>query len=127
MYKYQEETFEFLEELRIRLEKLTEDPMSLKIGHVKDEYLNLSGTGYYTENRNLYFCINNGDAYTTFKSVGDIDSEYGISDDAHVVLLTNVFLILNEFIEKIYSNKREREQFYTRLNKELEAINKALK
>lgn len=128
VYKYQQETLEHLEETRERLELLTEERMRLKIGIVRDDYLNCKGTGYYEETRDLYFCINHQDGYvdTTFKSVGEFDSSYGISDEAYVKFEEDLFFKLNEFIDKIYKNKKEREEFHERLNQELKALNKSL-
>ena len=70
VYKYQIETLEHLNETRKRLEKLTDSRMSIRIGTIRDD---LSGTSYYEEVRDLYFCINHKDGIlvTTFKSVGE--------------------------------------------------------
>lgn len=124
MYKYQEETLAHLEESKERLEKLTNSKMSLRIGIVRGEYLNANGTRYYEEARDLYFCIN--DSNGVFKTVGDIGRSYGINDDDFVRLDSNIFIKLNEFIDKIYKDKKEREEFHERLNRELEALNKSL-
>ena len=124
MYKYQEETLAHLEESKERLEKLTNSKMSLRIGIIRGEYLNASGTRYYEEARDLYFCIN--DSNGVFKTVGDIRCSYGIDDDDFVRLDSNIFIKLNEFIDKIYKDKKEREEFHERLNRELEALNKSL-
>lgn len=124
MYKYQEETLAHLEESKEKLEKLTNSKMSLRIGIVRGEYLNASGTRYYEEARDLYFCIN--DSNGVFKTVGDIECSYGIDDDDFVRLDSNIFIKLNEFIDKIYKDKKEREEFHERLNRELEALNKSL-
>lgn len=124
MYKYQEETLAYLEESKERLEKLTNSKMSLRIGIIRGEYLNASGTRYYEEARDLYFCIN--DSNGVFKTVGDIGCSYGIDDDDFVRLDSNIFIKLNEFIDKIYKDKKEREEFHERLNRELEALNKSL-
>lgn len=123
MYKYQEETLEYLTETRTRLEKLTDSKMTLKIGLVRDEYLNSSGTRYFEETRDLYFCLNHGE---TFMSVGDFGTDYGVSRDAVVRLDSRIFLKLNKFIDKIYKNKKEREEFHDRLNFELKSLNKSL-
>ena len=124
MYKYQEETLAYLEESKKRLEKLTNSKMSLKIGIIRGEYLNASGTKYYEETRDLYFCINNSDG--VFMTVGDMGSSFEINDDDFVKLDSNIFIKLNEFIDKIYKNKKEREEFHEKLNRELEALNKSL-
>lgn len=124
MHKYQEETLAQLEESKERLEKLTNDKMSIKIGIIRGEYLNTSGTGYYEETRDLYFCIN--DSHGVFKTVGDIGCSYGIDDDDFIKLDSNIFIKLNKFIDKIYKNKKEREEFHEKLNRELEALNKSL-
>lgn len=124
MYKYQEETLAYLEETKERLEKLTESKMSLKIGIIRGEYLNKTGTKYIEETRDLYFCIN--DINGTFQTVGIIGRSYEINDDDFIKLDSNLFIKLNKFIDKIYKNKKEREEFYERLNRELEALNKSL-
>ena len=124
MYKYQIETLEHLKETRERLEKLTDSKMTLKIGTVRDDYLNSRGTGYYTETRDLYLCLNYDNE--TFLTVGDVDKEYGVSKDTFVRLDSNLFLKLNKFIDKIYKNKRKREHFHERLNFELQSLNKSL-
>lgn len=123
MYKYQEETLEYLTETRTRLEKLTDSKMTLKIGLVRDEYLNSRGTEYYEDTRDLYLCLNYGE---TFMTVGDYHTDYGVSRDAVVRLNNNLFLKLNNFIDKIYKNKKEREEFHDRLNLELQSLNKSL-
>lgn len=124
MYKYQEETLAYLEESKEKLEKLTNSKMSLKIGTIRGEYLNTSGTRYYEETRDLYFCIN--DSHGVFQTIGDIGCSYEINDDDFIKLDSNIFIKLNEFIDKIYKNKKEREEFHERLNRELEALNKSL-
>ena len=124
MYKYEEETLTHLEESKERLERSTDSKMSLKIGIIRGEYLNASGTKYYEETRDLYFCINNSDG--VFLTVGDMGSSFGIDDDDFVRLDSDIFIKLNEFIDKIYQNKKEREEFHERLNRELEALNKSL-
>lgn len=124
MYKYQEETLAHLEESKERLEKLTNSKMSLKIGTIRGEYLNASGTRYYEETRELYFCINYNEG--AFMTVGDLGCSFEINDDDFVRLDSNIFIKLNEFIDKIYKNKKEREEFHEKLNKELEALNKSL-
>ena len=124
MYKYQEETLTYLEESKERLEKLTNSKMSLKIGIIRGEYLNASGTRYYEETRDLYFCINNSDG--VFMTVGDMGNSFEINDDDFIKLDSNIFIKLNEFIDKIYKNKKEREEFHEKLNRELEALNKSL-
>ena len=124
MYKYQKETLNYLEELREKLEKLTDNRMSIEIGLVKGEYLNISETEYYEETRDLFFCIN--DSHGTFEAVGDFESSYGVDEDDVIRLNRNLFIQLNEFIDRIYKNKKEREEFHEKLNKELEALNKSL-
>lgn len=124
MYKYQEETLAYLEETKERLEKLTESKMSLKIGIIRGEYLNKTGTKYIEETRDLYFCINDNNG--VFQTVGIIGRSYEINDDDFIKLDNNLFIKLNKFIDKIYKNKKEREEFYERLNRELGALNKSL-
>ena len=124
MYKYQEETLVHLEESKEKLEKLTDSKMSIKIGIIRGEYLNTSGTRQYEERRDLYVCRN--DSNGVLQTVGDIGCSYGIDDDDFVRLDSDIFIKLNEFIDKIYKNKKEREEFHERLNRELEALNKSL-
>ena len=124
MYKYQRETFNYLEEIKERLEKLTDSRMSLPIGFIRGEYLSPSGTKYYKENRDLFFCLNHDDG--VFKTVGDIDSDYGVCDEDVVRLKKTLFIDLNDFIDKIYKNKHDREEFHDKLNKELKALNNSL-
>ena len=130
VYKYQKETLEYLEETREKLEELTDARMTLKIGTIRDSFITMSGTKYYEETRDLFFCINPEESYIdkTFMSVGEtsINKDYGVSDEAFVRLDSNLFLKLNDFIDKIYKNKHEREAFHEQLNKELEALNKSL-
>ena len=124
MYKYQKESIEYLNEVAERLEKLTEDKMSLKIGFGKDEFLNSHGTGYFKDSGYFYLLVNHDDR---FELSGD-DSYYFDypSDEMYIKFDKNIFLKLNDFIEKIYTEKREREAFHERLNKELEALTKSL-
>lgn len=129
VYKYQKETFNYLSEVVERLEKITDSKMSLKIGYIRENYH--LGNGEFTKAKgDLYLTIHNGN---NFKMVGTFENGFDVTDDfdiidseAYVRLDKNLFIKLNEWIDKIYSNKRDLEQFHDRLNKELCALNKAL-
>lgn len=129
VYKYQEETFNYLSELVERLEKVTDNKMSLKIGFIKENYHH--GNGEFSKAQgDLYITLHNGNYFRmvgTFENGFDVTDEFDIVDtEAYVRLDENLFIKLNEWIDKIYSNKRDLEQFHNRLNKELYALNKAL-
>lgn len=127
VYKYQIETIEYLRNVVGKLENLTEDKMSLKIGYARGEFLNSSGTSYYLHSGDLYLQINYDDC---FKIVDDFRTEYfnNVREDSakYIRFDSDIFLKLNEWIDKIYSDKKEREEFYERLNQELKALNKSL-
>ena len=89
MYKYQEESLIYLEESKEKLEKLTENKMSLKIGIIRGEFLNCSGTKYIEETRELYFCINDNNG--AFQTVGNIGCSYEINNDDFIKLDNNIF------------------------------------
>lgn len=124
VYKYQLETVEYLKELSEKLEKITEAKMTLKIGYVRGEFLAPWGT-YYNGNGDLYLHINCKDYFST---ITEIKREYFSEPDSDMYIKfdSNIFLKLNEWIEKIYSDKRKRENFYDKLNRELKALNLSL-
>ena len=125
VYKYQLETIKYLKELSEKLERITEAKMTLKIGYIRGEFLNPWGTGYYNDDGNLYLHINYDDC---FSAITEIERVYFSEPDPDMYIKfdSDIFLKLNEWIDKIYSNKREREAFHDKLNKELKALNLSL-
>ena len=128
VYKYQKETIEYLKETVERLETLTEKRMSLKIGYMRDEFWN--GSNWYELRGDLYLRINSDTKFSLeereddylefFKEIGNID------DCSYVEFDENILLNINEFIEKIYEEKKEREEFHRRLNSKLKCLNECL-
>jgi len=128
VYKYQKETFEYLTQLVEKLENVTESKMSLKIGFIRENYWN--GNNWVVKSGDLYLRLN---CDTIFRLLNDYSNFHTFTDDfdivdseSYVKLDDNLFLKLNEWIDKIYENKRKREEFYRKLNLELCALNKAL-
>lgn len=127
VYKYQKDTLQHLQKIKKQLEKLTQSQMKLKIGTVYDEWINSRGTGYYDETRDLYLCLNhnNGFVDSTFLAEGEFDSQYG-EPDGYIEFEEDLFLKINNFIDKVFQLKKEREEFHSNLNKNLKEINKRL-
>lgn len=125
MYKYQLETLEELEKTFKILESKTEDRMSFRIGFFRNDVLSLDGTKYIERTGELFICLNQEDRY---KFIHDYDGTTysSIPDDAYLSIRKNIFLELNEFIEKIFTSEKEKREFCLRLKQELEALNKAL-
>lgn len=127
VYNYQKDTLEHLKKTRKQLEKLTQEQKKLKIGTVFDEWINLTGTGYYDETRDLYLCLNhnNGFVDSTFLAEGEFDSQYG-EPDGFIEFEDDLFLKINKFIDELFQSKKQREEFHLELNKQLKTINKRL-
>jgi hypothetical protein len=124
VYKYQEETIEYLKELSGNLEKLTDDKMTLKIGYARGEFLNSLGTRYYLHSGDLYLRINYGRSFAIINDKAEtFDNAF---DELYIRFDEDIFLKLNDWIDKIYKNKREREAFHARLNEELKSLNKVV-
>ena len=129
VFKYQIETLKYLDELGERLENLTEKRMSLKIGYMRDdfysnyhqEYQTRSGDLYLRLNFNNRFLIKKDGEYASFSKTLEVDYMGG-----YIKLDEDIFLNLNKWIDEIYDDKRKREEFHRKLNKELEALNKSL-
>ena len=124
MYKYQKETIELIKDTAERLEGITESRMSLKIGYMRDEFWN--GNEWIEKSGDLYLEINKEDRFhlvDTGLVVGEMTT---IDKDAYIRIDNDVFLKLNEFITKIYNEKRKTQAFHNELNKQLNALNKTI-
>lgn len=125
MYKYQKETINKILETFELLEGKTEARKSLKIGFIRDEFW--TGNEWVEHSGHLRVKLNSKHRFVLFDSNTDFYKALDeVDDDAYVRIDSNVFLKLNDFIDEVYKEKREREGFHERLNKELEALNKAL-
>lgn len=130
MYKNQMETIEHLIEIVEKLENVTDSRMRLKIGVWRGEYY--FGNGNYSMmTGELYLCLNYGNIFSVdgydIKNGFPLENEFDvIDDDDYIKFNEDIFLNLNEWISKIYENKREVEEFHRKLNLELCALIKAL-
>lgn len=122
MYKYQEEIIEQLEDAIEKLETMTEEHYRLHIGfrHTNnfDEenipiYVEINGSSIFTQQTNQ-------DQYYDFYSRCDI---YNYN---RIELFQDIFLNINNLIDKIIKDNKKREKFYNKLNIELQALNKSL-
>lgn len=124
MYKYQLETLKELEKTFEILESKTEDKMSFRIGFFRDDVISLDGTRYIERTGQLFIRLNYDNRY---QFVHDYETTFqSVPDDAYLSIRQNIFLELNEFIEKIFNSEKEKRDFCFRLKQELEALNKAL-
>lgn len=124
MYKYQKETIELIKDTAERLEDITESRMSLKIGYIKDEFWN--GNTWIEKDGDLRLNINKDDRFSIVDYGCGIHEMTIIDDDAYIRIDNDVFLKLNEFITKIYNEKRKTQAFHNELNKQLNALNKTI-
>lgn len=130
VYKYQLETFDYLIELVEKLEKVTDSRMRLRIGVWRGEFYHGNGE-YNIMSGILYLHLNDGNIFSVDgiieKNGVPLINEFDvIDDDDYVKFNEDLFLKLNEWISKIYENKRESEEFHRKLNMELCALIKAL-
>lgn len=124
MYKYQKETIELIKDTAERLEGITESRMSLKIGYMRDEFW--KGNEWREESGDLYLEINKEDRFHLVDTDFIVGRMTQIDKDAYINIDSDVFLKLNEFISKIYDNKRKNQAFHEELNKQLNALNKTI-
>jgi len=127
MYKYQKETLQYLDEVCERLEQLTDNRMSLKIGTIRDEFYSQYAGRYIEKSGDLLIRLNFDERFALEKD-DEYCSVFETFDicDGRIRLDKDIFLKLNEWIEKIYKEKHELEEFHERLNLELKALNKVL-
>ena len=122
MYKYQEEIIEQLEDAIEKLETMTEEHYRLhnRIRHTNnfDEenipiYVEINGSSIFTQQTNQDQCY-------------DFYSRCDIYNYNRIELFQDIFLNINNLIDKIIKDNKEREKFYNKLNIELQALNKSL-
>ena len=136
VYKYQEKTIEEIEKAATTIENLTDDRFDIKIGSFRG-YID-HGDGWIRRWKfhkgDLYVRVNFDDRFKIkeqddfgLNELGNVYINNGDwSNKAKITIDENIFLKFNEIIGKVYKDNREREAFYTKLNKELEILNKTL-
>lgn len=126
MYKYQMETINQIKDCAEKLEKITQEKYSLTIGTITDEFWN--GTNWTTKEGDLQLLLNHEN--NRFCIIGDFGLEIAtlvdIDDGAKINLEQNVFLKLNNLVDKVYNDNTKRKQFHESLNKQLESLNNIL-
>lgn len=129
MFKYQSQMIENIKETAEFLEDVTDKQKTIKIGYIRDtRYINGWNGGWEEYTGDLYLSINKTyrfyvkDEYDAFF----IEKFDGIDEDAYVHIDKDIFLKLNEWIESIYADERQRKAFYEELNLQLKALNKTL-
>lgn len=136
LYKYQIECLKELNKIVNQLETKTKENYLIKIGEYKHHFHN--GNCWQTEIGDVYLNINEFNwEYRTFSRnfLLDFDLVEGYDNadlddlfrwDIKIKLDKDVFLKINETINKIFNDNRKRKEFHERLNKELQALNKVL-
>lgn len=124
MYKHQKETIKLVNDTAERLENVTEARMSLKIGYMRDEFWN--GNEWIEKSGDLYLELNKENRFDLVDTGFIVGQMTEIDDDAYIRIDNDVFLKLNEFITKVYNEKRKNQAFHEELNKQLNALNKTI-
>jgi len=130
VYKYQMETINHLNELVEKLENVTDSRMRFKLGVWRGEY-HFGNGNYSIMTGELYVHLNDGNIFSVdgydIKNGFPLENEFDVFDDNDYIKFDgDLFLRLNNWISKIYENKRESEEFHRKLNMELCALIKAL-
>lgn len=121
MYKYQEETIKQLKNAIDNIEEKTEEYYRVKIGTVIDN-------DTFEAHHLTIFAEINGQSYFT-----EVDANYNdIHRSCHLESYNrihfdkDIFLKLNQLIDQIFKENKERKEFHERLNLELKGLNKIL-
>ena len=124
-YKYQLETIEELKKAINKIEDLTEEHHRIEIATVIDN-------NSFEQNNETIFAEINGLSYFTKQS----DLDYMMCKDIYrkcepqyysrIHFKKNIFLELNNLIDKIIKDNKKRENFHKILNYELKALNETL-
>lgn len=136
LYKYQIECLKELDKIVDQLETKTKENYLIKIGEYKHHFhngqcwttdvgsifLNINGLFWNYHSQENNFILDN-DLYENYEGVNIEDL---FRWDIKIKLDKNVFLKINETIDKIFNDNKKREEFHERLNKELKALNKIL-
>lgn len=126
MFKYQKETIKEIIKVAENLEKITDKKYRIKIGYIRDfRWIEGWNGGWKEYSGDLYLRLNS----TRFGVEDDYDSFYVeefniIDEDAYIKIDKNIFLNLNNWIEKVFKEEKKRKEFHEKLNKELKCINK---
>lgn len=124
MYKYQEELINNLQDSIMKIQEMTEEHYKLIIGECRfTDKREILGTFnvYMVINGEDFFCIDDG----------GIGYDYYGTEIAHCGQYLfkfdeNIFIKLNNLIDKILDENKKREETYENLNRKLEELNKSL-
>lgn len=124
VYEYQKKTIRELKNCIDNLEKMTEKEYFLKIGFIR------SGSDYFgiTIWNPIRIILNRKNYFYEYDSDDNkIEFSYDdFQDDDYIDFDDDLFLKFNKLIDKILEDKKEKEAFHQKLNRELEALNKSL-
>lgn len=124
MFKYQEEIVDQLIETVQFLETITDKEYHVELGYTTDNKLK--------EKDYIYLCINDEDYFRISNPAYefrffDTYNSYEICNINKVTFYNDLFLRVNNLVDKIYSDiKKERNDLYL-LNEQLKLLNKNLK
>lgn len=122
MYKYQEKVIEELEDAVDKLENMTEELYRIHIGyrHTNDFdeenipiFIEINGNFTFSQQTNMDSCL-------------EIYSRCDIYNYNRIELFPDIFLDVNNLIDKIIKDNKKREEFYNKLNIKLQALNESL-
>lgn len=129
VYEYQKETIAQIEQVAEKLEAIYDGRRSVKIGTIRDEFLNHDGTRYIKRSGDLILKLNYDYRYSLVETEWSdrfTTAKFSSIDDSAVLRInSDVFLKLNELITLIYDENRKREAFHEELNQKLEKVLKA--
>lgn len=124
MYEYQKETVEQLYKTIDQLENITEDKTKLKIGWCRGKFLN-NRYEWVTKSGDLYMALHQN-RFLILQDDFVIETMEKIDDDMYIKLDKDIWLRINNWIDKIYADNNKRKTFHEELNKQLKALNKTL-
>lgn len=123
MYNYQEEVVNLIEKSVEKIERMTEENYSVKIG-------SYTSTRFVEEEVVPIFVEINGKYRFSEETDNDrilgIHSKCYILEENNVKIDDDVFLKLNDLIDKVIEDNTEREAYYERLNHRLQAMVESL-
>lgn len=123
MYTYQEKTIDLIEKSVEKIETLTEENYSIKIGsYTSTRFVEEEVVPIFVEINGKYRFSEETDNDRVF----GIHSKCYIFEEDNVKIDDDVFLKLNDLIDKVIEDNTEREAYYERLNNMLEAMVESL-
>lgn len=131
IYKYQKEMLKEIKNAVTKIEQKTNERYKICIGQAditKTEYGAFRNTEHQFDGE-LYLLINYSSSFEVSESVLGIRDGITFSDIDFfnwIKIDKNIFLKLNQLIDKVSKDNTEREQFYNELNMQLKAYNQAM-